>query len=189
MRALPSPRIIQLHYLNGSFSFRGARPPPLLHTCQTSREVALSFSPFEPAFTRNGQRGPVYIDFAHDTLYLAADPEMCKRTADFPPDFKEKIRSLAVEISSEEDLEKAIVAIWPPGLERAVVDICSSGLDNLNEIVLIVGHGEGVFESKYAERVRFEPETRKTFDWWKGSIEKMQRLKGCTVRVMEAKIV
>ena len=132
---------------------------------------------------------PVYIDLAHDTLYLAADLEMCKRTAGFFPDFKENVRSLAVEISSEEDLEKAIVDIWPLSLENAVVDICSSGLDNLNEIILIVGHEEGVFESKYAERVRFKPETRDPFMWWKGSIEKMQRLKGCTVRVMEAKIV
>jgi hypothetical protein len=120
---------------------------------------------------------PVYIDLAHDTLYLAADLEMCKRTAGFFPDFKENVRSLAVEISSEEDLEKAIVDIWP------------LSLDNLNEIILIVGHEEGVFESKYAERVRFKPETRDPFMWWKGSIEKMQRLKGCTVRVMEAKIV
>ena len=187
MRALPSPRIIQLHYLNGSFSFRGARPPPLLHTCQTSREVALSV--FEPAFTRDGQRTPVYIDLAHDTLYLAADPEMCKRTAGFFPDFKEKIRSLAVEISSREDLKKAIANNWPPSLDEAVVDICSSGLNNLNEIILIVEHKEGVFESKNAERVRFRPETRNSFKWWKGSIEKMQYLKGCTVRVVEAKIV
>lgn len=131
---------------------------------------------------------PVYIDLAHDTLYLAADAEMCKCTADFFPDFK-KIQSLAVEISSEEDLEKAIAEIWPLGLERAVVDICSSGLDNLNEIVLIVGHDEGVFEPKYAEGVTFKPETRDSFDWWKGSIEKMHLLRGCTVRVVKAKIV
>jgi hypothetical protein len=185
--ALPGPRIIQLHYLNGTFSFHGACPPPLLHTCRISREVALSI--FEPAFTRDGQRVPIYIDLAHDTLYLAADLEMCERTAGFFRDFKENVRSLAVEISSEEDLEKAIVDIWPLSLEKAVVDICSSGLDNLNEIMLIVGHEEGVFESKYAERVRFEPKTRDSFTCWKGSIEKMQHLKGCTVRVMEAKIV
>ena len=133
---------------------------------------------------------PVYIDLAHDTLYLAVNTEMCKHTAGFFLDFKEKIRSLAVEISSsEEDLKKAIVDTWPLGLEKAVVDICSSGLDNLKEIILVVGHEEGVFQSKYAERVRFEPGTRRSFSWWKGSIEKMQGLKGCTVRVVEAKIV
>ncbi|TVY12843.1 hypothetical protein LARI1_G009002 [Lachnellula arida] len=186
-RALPGPRIIQFHYLNGTFSFHGARPPLVLHICRTSREVALSV--FEPAFTRDGQQVPIYIDLAHDTLYLAADPEMCKRTAGFFPDFKENVRSLAVEISSEEDLEKAIVDIWPLSLEKAVVDIYSSGLDKLNEIILIVGHEEGVFESKNAERVRFKPETRDSFMWWKGSIEKMQHFKGCTVRVMGAKIV
>jgi hypothetical protein len=114
---------------------------------------------------------------------------MCKCTAGFFPDFKEKIRSLVVEISSEEDLEKAMVDIWPPDLERAVVDICSSCPDNLNKIILIVGHEKGVFESKDTERVRFEPGTRDSFVWWKGSIEKMQHLKGCTVRVVEAKIV
>ena len=186
-RALPSPRIIQLHYLNGTYSFHGARPPPVLHICRTSREVALSV--FEPAFTRDGQRVPVYINLAHDILYLAADPEMCRHTAGFFPDFKKNIRSLAVEISSEKDLEKAIVDIWPLSLEKAVIDICFSGLDNLNEIILIVGDEKGVFESKNAERVRFKPETRNSFMDWKGSIEKMQHLKGCTVRVMGAKIV
>src|SRR4051794_7612788 len=61
---LPAPRIIQLHNLNGSFSFRGACPPPALHTCQLSREVALSV--LEPTFTRNNELLPVYIDLAHD---------------------------------------------------------------------------------------------------------------------------
>lgn len=185
--ALPGPRIIQLHYLNGTFSFHGARPPTVLHACRTSREVALSV--FEPAFTRDGQRAPIYIDLAHDTLYLAAQLAMCKRTADSFPDFKKIARSLAVEVSSEKDLEKAVVDIWPPSLDEAVVDICSSGLNNLNEIILIVEHKEGVFESKNTERVRFKPESRNPFKWWKGTIEQMQHLKGCTVRVMGANML
>lgn len=114
---------------------------------------------------------------------------MCKCAASFFSDLKEKIRSLAVEISSEEDLEKAVVNIWPPGLERAVVDICSSRLYSFHEIILIVGHEVGVFESKYAERVRFKPGTRNSFVSWKGSIENMQHLKGCIVQVVGAKIV
>lgn len=113
---------------------------------------------------------------------------MCKRTAYLFPDFKEIARSLAVEISSPEDLKKAIANSWPQSLDEAVVDICSSGLNNLNEIILIVEHKEGVFESKNAERVRFRPETRNSFKSWKGSIEKMQHLKRCTVRVMGANI-
>jgi len=62
----------------------GARPPPVLHTCQTSREVGLSV--FEPAWTRDGHLVPVYIDLTHDILYLAADLELCKRMASFFPD-------------------------------------------------------------------------------------------------------
>jgi hypothetical protein len=64
--ALPGPRIIQLYYLNSAFFFRGARPPPVLHTCRTSREVALTV--FEHAFARNNK--PICIDFAHDTIHL-----------------------------------------------------------------------------------------------------------------------
>ena len=106
----------------------------------------------------------VYIDLAHDTLYLAADPEICKPTAGFFSDFKEKIWSLTVKILSEKDLKKAIVCIWPLDLKRAVVDICTFGLDNLNKIILIIRHKKGVFKSKYTERVRFKPETRDSFD-------------------------
>lgn len=185
--ALPGPRIIQLHYLNGRFSFRGARPPPVLHACRASREVALSV--FEPAFTRDGQRVPVYIDLAHDTLYLAADPEMCRRAASVFADFKEKIRSLAVEISPEEDLKKAAAHIWPLDLEKAVIDIWSSGLNNLDEIILIVGHGEGIFKLEFAERVRFKPGTRgDSFYSWTGPLQILPSLKGCTVRVVEAQL-
>lgn len=85
--ALPGPRIIQLHYLNSAFFFRGARPPLVLHTCRTSREVALTV--FERAFASNDK--PICIDFAHDTLHLATSPGMCKHMAGLYPDIKEKI--------------------------------------------------------------------------------------------------
>jgi hypothetical protein len=172
--ALPSPRIIQLYYLHGAFSFHGARPPPVLHTCRTSREVALTV--FEPAFARNAK--PIYFDFAHDTLHLADGPGMCKTTAGLYPDIKEKIQSLAVEISSQEDLKKS------------TLDIGLSYLSNLREIIFVVGHKEMVAEFMYPERVRFsEPE--KPFLWqrWKGWMEYMHLFKGCIVRVVEAKIV
>jgi hypothetical protein len=105
---------------------------------------------------------------------------MCKRTASLYPDIKEKIQSLAVEISSEEDIEKS------------VVDIGLSNLSNLKEIIFVVGHEERLLEFKYAEYVRFsEPEAMASSLWrrWKGGIEHMHLFKGCVVRVVEAKIL
>ncbi|CZR69133.1 uncharacterized protein PAC_19033 [Phialocephala subalpina] len=149
---LLGPRIIQLQYSKGSSSFHSARPPPALYTYRTSREVALSV--FEPAFTRNDQLGPIYIDFAHDTLHLATNFEMCKHMASLYPDFKEKIQSLAVEISKKEDLEKQ------------TVDIGLSHLSNLREIIFVVRHAEKLLEFKYAECVRFsKPKAIKPFLW------------------------
>jgi hypothetical protein len=158
--ALPGPRIIQLHYLNGSFSFHGARPPPALHTCRTSREAALSV--FEPAFTRNNKLAPIYIDLAHDTLHLATEPGMFAHTAGSFPDIKKKIQSLAVEISSNEDLETVLF------------DIKRSSPSNLREIILVVGHTERLLEFKCAEQVRFsEPDASSRLPWqtWKGWTE------------------
>jgi hypothetical protein len=174
--ALPGPRIIQLHYLNGASFFGGARPPPILHTCRASREVALTV--FERAFVRNDK--PIYINFAHDTLHLATNPKMCEYAAGLYPDIKEKIQSLAVEISSQDDLEES------------VVDIGISQLSNLREIIFVVGGEiERMLAFKYAERVRFpEPEAMPLL-WqrWKSWVELMYHFKGCVVRVVEAEIV
>jgi hypothetical protein len=96
------------------------------------------------------------------------------------PDIKEKIQSLAVEISSQEDLEES------------AVDIALSHLSNLREIVFVVGHEERVVEFRCPEHVRFsEPEAMEPFLWrrWKGWMERMDVFKGCVVRVVEAKIV
>ncbi len=175
--ALPGPRIIQCHHLNGSVSFKGARPPAALHACRTSREVAQSV--FKPAFTRNGQQAPIYINLAHDTLHLATHPEMCEYTAGLYPDIKEKVQSLAMEISSVEDLEKSFL------------DIGLSYLENLREIIIVVGHQERSLEFKYAEHVRFsEPATVKSSFWrdWKGWLEHSRLFKGCRVQVVEATI-
>jgi hypothetical protein len=173
---LPAPRIIQLHNLNGFFSFHGARPPPALHTCQLSRKVTLSV--FEPTFTHNNELPPIYIDLAHDTLHLATIPTMCKRTASLYPDIKEKIQSLAVEISSQGDLEES------------AVDIALSHLSNLREIIFVVGHEERLVELRCAEHVRFfEPEAPILWRRWKGWMERMDVFKGCVVRIVEAKIV
>ncbi|KAF8846612.1 hypothetical protein BDZ45DRAFT_682421 [Acephala macrosclerotiorum] len=149
---LPGPRIIQLQYSKSSSSFHGTRPPPALHTCRTSREIALSV--FEPAFTRNDQLKPIYIDFAHDTLHLATNSEMCKHMASLYPDFKEKIQSLAIEISKEKNLEKQ------------TIDIGLSHLSNLREIIFVVRHAKKLLEFKYAECVRFsELKAIKLFLW------------------------
>lgn len=56
---------------------------------------------------------------------------------------KEKIRSLAVKVSSEKDLEKS------------VLDIGLSHLESLREIILVIGHEEMLPESKYPDRIRF----------------------------------
>jgi len=131
--ALSGPLIIQIYYLNSAFFFCGAPPPPILHTCRTSREVALTV--FERAFARNNK--PICINLAHDTLHLATSPGICKRTASLYPDIK-KIQSLAVEISSED-------------LEKSALDIGLSHLSNLREIIFVVGHAERLLEFKYAE--------------------------------------
>jgi hypothetical protein len=172
--ALPGPRIIQLHYLNGAFSFYGARHPPVLLTCRTSREVALTV--YKRAFPHNDKS--IYIDFAYDTLHLATSPRMCQHAAGLFPDIKEKIQSLAVEISSEDDLEKS------------AIDIKLSRLSDLKEIIFVVGHTERLLEFKNAERVRFsKPEAMAPFLWqrWKGWMEHL--FKGFVVRVVEAKVV
>lgn len=96
------------------------------------------------------------------------------------PDLKEKIQSLAVEISLEEDIEKS------------VVNISLLNLNNLKEIIFAVGHEERLLEFKYAEYIRFsKPEAMASSLWrrWKGGIEHMHLFKGCVVRVVKAKIL
>lgn len=111
---------------------------------------------------------------------------MCEFTAGLYPEIKEKVRSLAVEISSEKDLEVL------------VVDIGRSHLKSLEEIILVIGHEERLLEFKYTERVKFsEPEpslwrtTAESVPWrnWKGWVENMRLFKGCRVQVVRAKIV
>ncbi|KAF4620108.1 hypothetical protein G7Y89_g14712 [Cudoniella acicularis] len=85
-------------------------PSPLmvliLHQYFTPGELLeKSLSVFEPAFTRNNKLAPIYIDLAHNTPHLATQPRMFAHTAGSFPDIKKKIRSLAVEISSDKDLK------------------------------------------------------------------------------------
>jgi hypothetical protein len=104
---------------------------------------------------------------------------MCKHTASLYPDIKE-IRSLAVEISSQKDLEES------------AVDITLSHLSNLREIIFVVGHEMRLLEFKYTEYIRFsEQEAMEPFLWrrWKGWIERIDVFKRCVVQVIEAKIV
>jgi hypothetical protein len=102
----------------------------VLHTCQTSREVALFV--FEPAFARNKLLS-IYIDFDYDTLYLAIEPRIFADAVSSFPDIKEKIQSLAVEISSVEDLETLLIAIKRLSPSK------------LREIILIIGQTENWF--------------------------------------------
>ncbi|PMD55493.1 uncharacterized protein K444DRAFT_617200 [Hyaloscypha bicolor E] len=142
--ALPGPRIIQLHYLNGVFFFRGAPPPLVLHICRASREVGLKV--FESIFDLNDK--PIYINFAYDTLHLATSPRMCKQFTSLYPGITEKIESLAVEITSEEEREEA------------VINIVTSHLSKLRELIFVAGGGmERMLAIKYPEKVMFlEPE-------------------------------
>lgn len=105
---------------------------------------------------------------------------MCKHTASVYSDIKEKIQSLAVEISSEKDLEDS------------VVDIKLSHLNKIREIIFVVRYTEAslekLLEFKYPEYVRFsEPEATAPFPWkrWNGWMELV--FKVCVVRVVEAK--
>jgi hypothetical protein len=93
------------------------------------------------------------------------------------PDIK-NIEPLAVQISADEDLNES------------VVDIGGSDLSSLREIILVVGHKDRVAEAVFAEGVEFsESEAIAPFTWWRGWIQGIQLFKGCTVRVVEAKIV
>jgi hypothetical protein len=194
--ALPGPRIIQVCRQvcrddgSISFYFNGAHPPPVLHTCITSREVASSS--FEAAFKHNNTNkplSPIYIDFARDTIYLTTpcDPRTVPYTelAWLFPDTK-KIQSLAVEVSSPDEIEMALTHIM-----MALKKIEGS----LKEIVVVVEHqSHPIHEYKYPESVRFsEPEARPWSPWqtWKNMEAHWTKgfPEGCVVRFMEAKMV
>jgi hypothetical protein len=97
---------------------------------------------------------------------------MCEHTAGLYPDIKEKVQSLAVESSSEEELEKSFL------------DISRSDLKNLREIIIVIGHQERLLEFQYAEHVRFsEPETVEPSLWrgWKGWLEHTRLFKASMI--------
>ncbi|CZS92413.1 uncharacterized protein RAG0_02865 [Rhynchosporium agropyri] len=116
---LPGPRHIQCHISNGIVSFTGACPPVALHICQISRNLTLP--EYKPLFCKD-QKQPIYMDLFHDTLVI--ESYMCEHMAGIYPEVRERIRSLGVRISSEEDFE------------ASVIDIGRSHLKDLEEITL-----------------------------------------------------
>jgi len=93
------------------------------------------------------------------------------------PDLKEKIRSLAVEFSSVENLETLLIAIKRLSPRK------------LREIILIVGQ-TGLLklsQFKYPEHVRFSELDSPSWQIWKDATA--GELEGCVVRVVEAKVV
>jgi hypothetical protein len=174
---LPGPRIIQVYRRgsDGPFYFNGARPPVALHTCRTSRAVACSI--FKAAFTHdntNKPLSPIYIDFAHDTIFtIPCGPWTApyEALAGLFPD-TQKIQSLAVEVFSPDKIEMVFYFIMLPylklegnlggDLERIAGEIES----DLKEIVVVVGHQSPLYEFKHPENVTFsEPEARPWLPW------------------------
>jgi hypothetical protein len=181
--ALPGPRIIRTRRHDRSFLF--SRPPALLHTCRTSREVARSIC--ESAFTYDEVKtlAPIYINPAHDIIHLAEHPYL-STFLDAARSFPNitKIQSLAVCVSSNLDIARVLVAVL------------NSSLSNLREIVLVIGYEPQMFEVKCIQHVKFsEPEAKPWLPWqaWKNMEADLANHfaipEGCLVRVMEARIV
>jgi hypothetical protein len=170
--SLPGPRVIRAAYIEGedyakgSFVFRDACPPAVLHVCQNSRREALIFyqslsesvstnsvfeydSEFECEATDDDQSQDsrsriqrprsIYFDPTLDTIYLMG-PYFQKGPLylDFTRGFPDlkKIQSLAME--------------YYPGShtigELCHIILCSKG--NLKEIVLAVGPGAYLFYNR-----------------------------------------
>ncbi|KAH7309360.1 hypothetical protein BKA65DRAFT_519676 [Rhexocercosporidium sp. MPI-PUGE-AT-0058] len=176
--SLLGPRIIQVARRDGgdrSFSFNGAQPPAALHACQTSREVACSV--FKTAFALQNSRPneplpPIYIDFAHDTIFLTTPCSVWdapyEALAEAFPD-AQKIQSLAVVVSPSCDIETAVMSIMKPyfTLEKYLGDLRGKVESDLRELVFIVGNQSGLlYDSEYPENVRFsEPEATPQLPW------------------------
>jgi hypothetical protein len=144
--SLPGPRVIRAAYIEGedyekgSFVFRDACPPTVLHVCKNSRREALIFYQSLSESVSSGSRiqrpRSIYFDPTLDTIYLMGPyfqkgPLYLDFTRGFP-DIK-KIQSLAME--------------YYPGShtigELCHIILCSKG--NLKEIVLAVGPGAYLF--------------------------------------------
>jgi len=208
---LPGPRIIRVHRhtdRDGAFCFDNARPPAALHTCQTSREVACSV--FETAFIHDNTNTdkaltPIYIDFAHDTIYLATPCDLLtapyEALARIFPD-TQKIQSLAVEVSSPGAIEMALAYIVLPSMKiegdlGGDLEEIAVKIGDLREIVVVVGHQSySLHKVKYLENIRFsEPEARPWSPWqtWKDIeahwTEQLLGWERGVVRFKEVKIV
>jgi hypothetical protein len=179
----------RVHSHDGSFSFNGARPPALLHTCRTSREVARSV--FDATFACNDENKalpPIYIDLVHDTIYLITPSGLrmfpYAALACLFPDIA-KAQSLAVELSSPTDINMVLTNIFLSSFKR-----------NLSEIVFVVGYQSQIHEFKHTGHVRFSKPEAMPWCFWQSCedteadvTEQFPFPEGCVVRVMEAKII
>jgi 2EXR family len=172
--ALPGPRIIRTRRQDRSFLF--SRPPALLHTCRTSRQVARSI--YESDFTYDEVKtlAPIYVNPTHGIIHLAEHPSL-SMFLDAARSFPNitKIQSLAVCVSSSLDIAKVLVAVL------------KSSLSNLREIVLVIGYKPQIFEVN----VKFsEPEAKPSWKNMEADLANQFAIpEGCIVRVMEARIV
>jgi hypothetical protein len=174
--SLPGPRIIEVKPLaDGPFSerafhFNGAHPPPVLGACRESRGIALSvYKPlFETDILRNRTLGNklkelplVYIDPAHDTIYVSTPDYPFRSTADprtlIYPEFALKypdiarVQSVAVDFGNSEDISHDISTIL-----TAVIRWSSK---SLKEIVLVSAfYSNRSRNSKESEILFVEPD-------------------------------
>lgn len=172
---LPGRRIIAVYQRperDNSLYFKGASPPPVLHACQTSRNVASSF--FKAAFT-NKISPPIYMNFANDTILSVSYGAFIK-LAELYPDIS-LIKSLAIEdrsVSGDGELPNILNHFKKIGAK-------------LEEIVVIVGHqSHKVVEYEHPESLRFSKPG--SAEWgWIGRWWTNRFPEGTTVRFMETK--
>ncbi|KAH6712167.1 hypothetical protein BKA61DRAFT_609789 [Leptodontidium sp. MPI-SDFR-AT-0119] len=101
----------------------------------------------------NEPQPPIYIDFAHDTIFLTTP---CS--------------SLAVIVSPSCDIKTAVMSIMKPyfTLEKYLSgDLRGKVKSDLRELVFIVGNQSSLlYDSKYPENVRFsEPKATLQLPW------------------------
>jgi hypothetical protein len=68
-------RVIELQWSRKEIGFRNCaapRPPAVLHTCRDSRKEALKI--FQPYFSMEGCRKPIYVDPVNDILFFRIPP-------------------------------------------------------------------------------------------------------------------
>ena len=134
-----------------------------------------------PHDDKNKNLPPIYIDLAHDTIYLTASSNRLFAFQAFTRSFPDiaKIQSLAVEPSTSD-------------ITLLLIDIMVS-FGCPREIMLVVRCQSQIHMFDFPEHIKFsEPEGVPWSSWptWKDMEASLERAAShdCVVRVMEAKI-